>query len=162
MTLRKNPVLALQVLFSLRVMEPRYHLQISSSGAEPLTMESFLHLARYLGLMDAVHIDGTLPQQAMPAWHARNGVLLHTSLHESFGYSIAEAAAVGCDLAVLEHPGAAEFWPEATRYGTVDEAVELIRKAAPHRWRNHVVQNFSLARQLAATAGVLHKPDGTR
>jgi hypothetical protein len=121
-------------------------------------METFLHLARYLDLMGAVHIDGTVLQQAMPAWHARNGVLLHTSVHESFGYAIAEAAAVGCDIAVLEHPGAAEFWPEATRYGTVDGAVELIREAAPHRWRNHVVQNFSLAGQLAATAAVLNTP----
>src|SRR6185437_15885737 len=97
-------------------------------------------------------------QHAMPEWHAQNGVLLHTSLHESFGYSIAEAAAVGCDIAVLEHPGADEFWPSVTRYATVNEAVELIRKAAPHRWRNHVVQNFSLAQQLAATAAILEVP----
>jgi glycosyltransferase involved in cell wall biosynthesis len=144
MTLRKNPVLALQVLFNLRVLDPRFHMHVSSSGGEALATESFLHLARYLDLTDAVHLDGKVPQHAMPEWHAQNGVLLHTSLHESFGYSIAEAAAVGCDIAVLEHPGADEFWPSATRYATVDEAVELIRSAAPHRWRDHV-QNFSLS-----------------
>jgi glycosyltransferase involved in cell wall biosynthesis len=155
LTLRKNPVLALQVLFSLRAMDPRYHLHVSTNGGEPLAIDSFFHLARYLDLMDAVHVDGTVPQHAMPDWHARNGVLLHTSLHESFGYAVAEAAAVGCDIAVLEHPGAAEFWPDATRYGTVDGAVDLIRNAAPHRWRDHVVRNFSLARQLAATDAVL-------
>ena len=155
LTLRKNPVLALQVLFSLRAIDPRYHMHVSTNGGEPLAIESFFHLARYLDLTDAVHVDGTVPQHAMPDWHARNGVLLHTSLHESFGYSIAEAAAVGCDIAVLEHPGAAEFWPDATRYGTVDAAAELIRNAAPHRWRNHVVRNFSLERQLIATEAVL-------
>ena len=155
MTLRKNPVLALQVLFSLRTINPCYHMHICSNGGEPLATESFFHLMRRLDLQDAVHIDGNLPQQAMPAWHARNGVLLHTSLHESFGYAIAEAAAVGCDIAVLDHPGAAEFWPETTRYGTVDEAVWLIRNAAPHRWRDHVTQHFSLARQVATTAEVL-------
>jgi glycosyltransferase involved in cell wall biosynthesis len=158
MTLRKNPVLALQVLFSLRAMEPRYHLHLSSSGGDKLATESFFHLARHLDLLQAIHVDGNVPQQAMPYWHARNGVLLHTSLHESFGYAIAEAAAVGCDLAVLEHPGAAEFWPEATRYGTVDEAVWLIRNAAPHRWREHVAQHFSLAQQVAATAALLRAP----
>jgi hypothetical protein len=94
----------------------------------------------------------------MPAWHACNGVLLHTSLHESFGYAIAEAGAVGCDLAVLEHPGAAEFWPEATRYGGVDEAAWLICNASPHRWRVHVTQRFSLARQITATTEMLLFP----
>jgi glycosyltransferase involved in cell wall biosynthesis len=155
MTLRKNPVLALQVLFALRARDTRYHMHVSSNGGEVLATEAFLHLAHYLDLMDGIHLDGKIPQHSMPEWHARNGVLLHTSLHESFGYSIAEAASVGCDIAVLEHPGAQEFWPSATRYATVDDAVELICNAAPHRWRNHVVQNFSLTRQLAATAAVL-------
>ena len=77
---------------------------------------------------------------------------------KGIGFAIAEAAAVGCDLAVLEHPGAAEFWPAAMRYGTVDEAVWLIRNAAPHRWRRHVTQHFSLARQIAATADLLRSP----
>jgi len=159
MTLRKNPVLALQVLFSLRAEDQRYHMHLCSNGGERLATESFFHLLRHLDLQDAVHIDGNLPSSAMPAWHARNGVLLHTSLHESFGYAIAEAAAVGCDIAVLEHPGAGEFWPAATRYGTVDEAAWLIRNAAPHRWREHVVRHFSLARQLDATAALLRCPE---
>jgi glycosyltransferase involved in cell wall biosynthesis len=155
MTLRKNPTLALQVLFALRAIEPRYHLHICSNGGEALATESFFHLVHRLDLRDAVHVDGTLHQQAMPSWHACNGVLLHTSLHESFGYAIAEAAATGCDLAVLDHPGAAEFWPDAIRYGTVEEAARLICDAAPYRWRDHVTQNFSLARQIVAAATVL-------
>ncbi|WP_428487729.1 hypothetical protein [Rhodopila sp.] len=158
MTLRKNPSLALQILFGLRVLDERYHLHICSNGGEPLATESFFHLAGRLDLLDAVHIDGRLPPSAMPAWHARNGTLLHTSLHESFGYGIAEAASVGCDLAVLDHPGSAEFWPSATRFGTVEEAVWLIRDAAPHRWRDHVARHFSLSRQLAATAELLRAP----
>lgn len=158
MTLRKNPVLALQVLFSLRVLDQRYHLHICSNGGEPLAIEPFSHLVRRLDLGNAVHFDGLLPQSAMPAWHARNGILLHTSLHESFGYAIAEAAAVGCGLAVLDHPGSSEFWPAASRFGTVEEAVWLIRDAAPHRWRDHVVQRFSLDRQIAATADLFRAP----
>jgi glycosyltransferase involved in cell wall biosynthesis len=158
MTLRKNPTLALQVLSSLRMTDYRYHLHFCSSGGETLAVESFFHLASRLNLMDAIHNDGKVPQHLMPEWHAGNGVLLHTSLHESFGYAIAEAAVVGCDIAVLEHMGAAEFWPDATRYGTVDEAVRIIRNAAPHRWRHHVAQNFSLTRQIAATVAILHAP----
>jgi len=158
MTLRKNPVLALQVLFSLHVLDARYSMRFSSNGGEKLATESFMHLARRLDLLDAIVIDRNVPQQQMPAWHGRNGVLLHTSLHESFGYAIAEAGAVGCDLAVLEHPGADEFWPETIRYGTVDEAVWLIRNAAPHRWRDHVARHCALEHQLTRTAAMLCSP----
>jgi glycosyltransferase involved in cell wall biosynthesis len=158
MTMRKNPVLALQVLDGLRRTDPRYHLHVSSSGGDPLATESFFHLAGRLGLLDRIRIDGRLPQADMPAWHARNGVLLHTSLHESFGYAIAEAAAAGCDIALLDHPGAEEFWPAAMRFGTIDEAVRLIRAAGPHRWRQHVANTVSLDRQIAATADMLRIP----
>ena len=162
MTLRKNPTLALQVLASLRALDSRYCLHICGQGGERLATESFFYMARRLDLMDAVHVDGAVARHAMPAWHARNGVLLHTSLHESFGYAIAEAAAVGCDLAVLDHAGADEFWPAEIRYGTVAAAVDLIRDAAPHRWRDHVRRGFSLARQLAGIAAMLcARPPGT-
>jgi len=155
MTLRKNPTLALQVLAELRRLDRRYTLHLCSQGGERLASESFTHLVRRLGLSDAVRIDGTVPQSTIPDWHTRNGVLLHTSLHESFGYAIAEAASVGCDLAVLDHPGADEFWPDEVRFGTVTEAVTLIHVAAPHRWRDYVLQRFPLARQLAETAAML-------
>jgi FkbM family methyltransferase len=163
LTLRKNPSLCLHVLAALREEDPRYHLHICSNGGEKLAIESFQHLARRLELEDHVTMDGRLSAGDMPAWHSRNGVLLHTSLHESFGYAIAEAAAVGCDLAVYDHMGAREFWPDATRFGTVDEAVRLVRGAQPHRWRAHVAQSFSLARQLTATAAMLRndpRPSG--
>ncbi|HET8997928.1 MAG TPA: glycosyltransferase [Acetobacteraceae bacterium] len=155
MTLRKNPTLALHILAELRRLDPRYTLHVCGQGGERLARESFAHLVRRLNLADAVRNDGTLPQSAMPDWHARNGVLLHTSLHESFGYAIAEAAAAGCDLAVLDHPGADEFWPEEMRFGTVAEAVAMVRAAAPHRWREHVLRRFALRRQIEATAMLL-------
>lgn len=155
MTLRKNPTLALQVLAELRRVDPRYTLHLCGQGGERLANESFVHMVRRLGLSDAVHSDGNVPRSAMPEWHARTGVLLHTSLHESFGYAVAEAAAVGCDLAVLDHPGADEFWPDAVRFGTVAEAVALIRAAQPHRWRDHVLQHFALPQQIEAMAAML-------
>ena len=160
MTLRKNPVLALQVLASLRLSDQRYHIHMCSNGGELLATESFHHLARRLDLVDAIHFDGRLSQADMPAWHRRNGILLHTSLHESFGYAIAEAASVGCDLAVLDHPGAAEFWPPETRYGTVEEAVQLIRHAQPYRWCT-LAQRFSLDRQLNGIADLMRRPVAT-
>jgi glycosyltransferase involved in cell wall biosynthesis len=155
MTLRKNPTLALQVLARLREDDARYHLSLCGLAGDPLAHETFMHLARRLDLLSAIRFDGRVAQALMPAWHAANGVLLHTSLHESFGYGIAEAAATGCDLAVFDHIGASSSWPSSVLFGTVNEAVRLIQAAKQGLWRAHVCDNFSLARQISATSTML-------
>ena len=158
LSLHKNPNLALEILHRLRGLDARYTLHLATRGGEPVAVDSFLHLARRMGLEQAVHIVEGIPQERMPEWHARNGVLLSTSVYESFGYAIAEAAAVGCDLAVLDNPGAEEFWPEAVRFATVEQAVALIRNARPHRWRGLIEARFSLACQAEAARRMLLRP----
>jgi len=158
LSLRKNPTLALEILHRLRALDVRYSLHIATMGAETVATGTFLHLVERMGLASAVHIIEGIPQDRMPEWHAQNGVLLSTSLHESFGYAIAEAAAVGCDLAVLDFPAAAEFWPEAVRFATVEEAVALIRAARPHRWRRLISERFSLVRQAETIRELLRAP----
>ncbi len=155
---RKNPTLALQILHTLRRDEPRYRLHLAIHAADRLTMEAFCHQAAILRLADAIDFAGRLPAASMPAWHIGNGVLLSTSLHESFGFAIAEAAAAGCDLAVLDHLGAAEFWPDAVRFVGIDDAARLIRAVAPDRWRRYVAQSFPLERQVTAVLDLLAAP----
>jgi hypothetical protein len=159
MTLRKNPTLALQILAKLRETDPRYHLSICSSGGEVLAEESFGYLAQQLGLLEAIHWHGRISQADMPSWHAANGTLLHTSLHEGLSYAVLEAAASGCDLAVFDHPGAAACWPDTVLFRTPDEAVALILAAAPQRWRAHVSTHLSLARQIDSIGRVLNAPE---
>jgi len=155
MIARKNPTLALEVLARLLEEDARWRLHIVATPGDPLVQDAVLRLVRRMGLGGAVRFDGALPAAEMPGWHARNAALLSTSLHESFGYAIAEAAAVGCDLAVLDHRGAEEFWPEAVRFGTVDQAVGLLCNARPGRWRGLVEDRFGLDRQVAAVLALL-------
>jgi len=155
---RKNPTLALQILQHLSAEDARYRLHIVSQSADRQTSEAFTCHAVRLGLTNEIVLDGRVSADDMPAWHARNGILLSTSLHESFGYAIAEAAAAGCDLAVLDHVGADEFWPEDTRFVAVEDAVRLIRTAAPNRWRKLVAERFSLTRQVASVLDILNAP----
>lgn len=157
LSLHKNPILALQILVRLREADPRYTLHCCAKGGDPVVLDSVRHLTRRLGLVGAVRLDGTVAQADMPGWHARNGLLLSTSLFESFGYAIAEAAAVGCDLAVLDYPGAEEFWPAATRFAAIEDAVAMIRTAQPMRWRPHV-EAYSLQAQMQALAALLNQP----
>jgi glycosyltransferase involved in cell wall biosynthesis len=156
MTLRKNPTLALEILARLRLIDVRYHLSLCAMGGEALACETFQHLARRLDLLSAIRSEGRIAQAEMPAWHAANGALLHTSLHEGLSYAVMEAAASGSDLAVFDHPGAATCWPASTLFGTVDEAVALIRCAQQGRWRDYVCRNYSLERQISGVASVLN------
>ncbi len=158
MSLHKNANLALEVLHRLRAQDRRYELHVATKGGEPVALDSFVHLVRRMDLGGAVHVSEGLSQAEMPGWHAGNGVLLSTSVYESFGYAIAEAAAVGCDLAVLDNTAAGEFWPELVRFATVDEAVALIRGARPNCWRSYVAERYGLARQVAVVRALLAQP----
>ncbi|SIR51713.1 glycosyltransferase family 4 protein [Acidiphilium angustum] len=155
MNLRKNPTLALHILWKLHQRDDRYHLTLCGMGGEALASESFLYLAEKLGLTGAITWDGRISQADMPAWHASNGVLVHTSLHESFGYAIAEAALSGCDIAIAGHPGADTIWPAETIFHTIDGAAALIQTARPNRWRHYVEQRFCLGHQITDISRLL-------
>jgi glycosyltransferase involved in cell wall biosynthesis len=155
MNLRKNPTLALHILWKLRQRDERYHLTLCGMGDEALASESFLHLAENLDLLRAITWDGRVSQADMPAWHASNGVLVHTSLHESFGYAIAEAALSGCDIAIASHPGADTIWPAETLFHTIDDAAALIQNARPNRWRDYVQHRFCLDHQITDISRLL-------
>ncbi len=159
LTLRKNPTLALQVLAKLHAADTRYHLSMCGMGGEPFAEETFVHLASRLGLRDAIQWAGRIAQADMPRWHAANSILLHTSLHEGLSYAVLEAAASGCDLAVLDHPGAAECWPASVLYASVDAAAALIIEAQPDRWRGFIHDTFALDRQVAAVSQILNQKD---
>jgi FkbM family methyltransferase len=154
-SLHKNPNLALEILSRLRSTDPRWTLHMAIKPSEPVAQDSFMHLAERLSLSSAIHITESISPEAMADWHARNAVLLSTSVYESFGYAIAEAAAAGCDLAVLDYRGAEEFWPAEVRFASVDQAVALIQAARHGRWRSLIEQRFALERQVKRVLAVL-------
>jgi hypothetical protein len=56
---------------------------------------------------------------------------------------------------MLDHMGAAEFWPEDTRFGTAAEAGCMIKAAQPGKWRALIVERFSLDAQLQKLRHIL-------
>ena len=73
----------------------------------PLTNGSGLIPA--LGLNGMIQFDGIVTD--MPAWYSDKGVLLSTSMYESFGMNIGEAMAVGAFPVIHDFPGADLLWP---------------------------------------------------
>ncbi|MBP2548061.1 glycosyltransferase involved in cell wall biosynthesis [Neorhizobium galegae] len=154
--LRKNQPMFLQIMHELVKADPSYTLHVAGAQEEFVTMPYLKRTTEKLGLTQHVHFYGW--QQNMPAFLADKGVILSTSIHESFGYNIAEAMAVGALPVVHDYPGAEEFWPDAIRFSSIAEAVQLIRSGRTHQWIDYVTEKFPLSKQLQELDAILSPP----
>jgi hypothetical protein len=111
-----------------------------------------------LGLGGVVHFDGHVVD--MPGWYSDKGVLLSTSMYESFGMAIGEAMAVGAFPVVHGFPGADRLWPAECVFASVDHAVALIQAARPGLYREWVADRYGLDRQIDQVLTMLAEISG--
>jgi Glycosyl transferases group 1 len=150
---KKNPALLLQIAHRLRQCDPRYTIRAAGPFTDLRTLRYLQEVAPALDLGDTLHFEG--PVADMPAWYADKGVLLSTSLYESFGMAIGEAMVVGAFPVVHRFPGADRLWPPECLFASIDEAVALIRSARPGLYRDWVAERYGLDRQEAAVLQML-------
>jgi glycosyltransferase involved in cell wall biosynthesis len=150
---KKNPMLMLQIAHALRRADPRYSVHVAGEFTDLRTARYVQRLMRSLGLDGIVHFDGAISD--MPVWYADKGVLLSSSMYESFGLNIGEAMAVGAFPVVHDFPGADRLWPQECLFASIDEAVALIRSARPDLYRDWVRERYSLQRQQDAVLRLL-------
>ena len=152
---KKDPMLLLQVAHRLRRSDERYTVHVAGAFTDLRTMRYLRQMVPALGLNGAIHFDGVVHD--MPGWYADKGVLLSTSMYESFGMAIGEAMATGAFPVIHDFPGAAQLWPQECLFASIDEAVALIRSARPGLYRDWVAERYSLERQEAAVLRVLEE-----
>lgn len=150
---KKNPMLMLQVMHALNLAEAGYSLHVAGAFTDLRTLRYLQRMVPKLGLQGCVRFEGEVAD--MPAWYADKGVLLSTTMYESFGLNIGEAMAVGAFPVVHDFPGADLLWPTECLFASVAEAVALIRAARPGLYRDWVAERYGLAQQAAAMLGVL-------
>ena len=150
---KKNPMLLLQIAHRLHALDPRYSFHVAGAFTDLRTARYIRQMLPALGLGGVVTFDGAVAD--MPAWYADKGVLLSTSMYESFGMNIGEAMAVGAFPAVHAFPGADRIWPEECLFASIEVAVALIRAGRPALYRGWVGDRYGLDRQAAAILGVL-------
>ncbi|WP_088743895.1 glycosyltransferase [Cobetia sp. QF-1] len=134
---RKRFDLALDILRELRKEEDGYTLRIKGKRPEEYPWmanrpeEMAWYEAQYRRLKedpllkDAVIFD---PQgNDMPEWYAGIDFVLSTSDFESFHFTIADGAAVGCMPIILPWEGADEIYPKEWVYSGVESAAEGIK-----------------------------------
>ena len=157
---KKNPMLLLQIAHRLCQLDPRYSFHVAGAFSDLRTSRYLERMIPALGLARAIHFDGVVAD--MPAWYADKGVLLSTTMYESFGLNIGEAMAVGAFPVIHDFPGAELLWPAECLFASVDQAVALIRAGRPGLYRNWVGERYGLDRQENAVLALVAELAATR
>lgn len=145
---RKNPVLLLHIIRKLTDIDKRYKLYIAGQFQEQIIKLYWDYQVRRMGLESNIVFDGW--QEDINRWLEDKNYVLSTSIHESFGYGIAEAMARGIKPIIHDFPYAFEIWDEELLFRTVDEAVDLIRnsKYESDKYRTVIENRYSLEKQV--------------
>ena len=158
---KKNPMLLLHIAQALHRRDTRFTFHAAGACTDLRTLRYIQRMVPALGLNGVIRFYG--PVDDMPAWYADKGVLLSTSMYESFGMNIGEAMAVGAFPVVHDFPGAGHLWPAECLFSGIDEAVALMLSARPGLYRDWVAGRYALERQEAAMLRILDQAaSGTR
>jgi len=146
---RKNPPLLLQIIEKLVRIDKRYKLYVAGHFQDQLVKLYWEYQVKRMGLSENVIFDGW--QEDISAWLEDKNYLVSASIHESFGYGIAEAMARGIKPIIHDFLHADEIWSEEYLFNSVDEAVESISngKYESEEYRAFIENNYSLKKQLA-------------
>lgn len=153
--MRKNPMMLLQIMEKLVRFDSKYKLYVAGKFQDPLLKIYWEHMVIEMGLKDHVKFEGW--QDDIVGWLADKQFLISTSMHESFGYSIAEAMSLGIKPVVHNFPYATRIWPEQILYNTVDEAVGMITSNlyGSQAYRNFIEEHYSFVEQITRIRRVL-------
>jgi len=155
---KKNPMLLMQIAHRLVQRDPRFSVHVAGAFTDPRTTRYLKQMQAALGLAGVVRFEGHVAD--MPAWYGDKGVLLCTSMYESFGMNIGEAMAVGAFPVVHGFPGADRLWPADCLFASVDEAVALIQAGRPGLYRGWVADRYGLDRQAEQMLALLGEVSG--
>jgi len=160
--LRKNPTFWPHILSKLVKIDKRYTLHIAGEYQQVECKLYLEHIIKTLGLEDNVRFYGH--QDNIHSWLENKNYLLSTSIHESFGYSIAEAMAMGIKPIIHRFPGSEELWPHHCIFNSIDEAVEMIQKKDDYKseeYRNFIKNNYSSDLQFERLDKILSRNSKT-
>ena len=121
---KKNPQMALQILEKLTDIDKQYKLHVAGSYQDSRYKIYLEYMIKEMGLRDNIKFYGWVDDME-EFWKDKN-FLLHTSIHESFGYAIFEAMARGIKPIIHNFRGAKELYPDINIFNTIEEAAREI------------------------------------
>jgi glycosyltransferase involved in cell wall biosynthesis len=108
-----------------------------------------------------IQFDGWVKD--VPTYLQDKDYVISTSLFESFQYSVAEGMAQGLIPLVYNWRGSKDIYPNDYVFDTLDQCVNIVKRfdgndnkdAIRQSMRKHIVDNFSLEKQLMRTRELL-------
>jgi len=154
---RKNPVLLLQVINKLVQKDKRYKLYIAGQFQDGLIELYWNYQVQQMELQNNVIFEGW--QDNISKWLENKNYILSSSIHESFGYGIAEAMSRGIKPIIHNFVFAKEIWDEKYLFNTVDEAVKMITDNTYNskEYREFINKNYSLDKQITSIKNLIEK-----
>lgn len=154
---RKNPVLLLQIINKLVRKDKRYKLYIAGQFQDGLIELYWNYQVQQMELQNNVFFEGW--QDNISKWLENKNYILSSSIHESFGYGIAEAMSRGIKPIIHNFVFAKEIWDEKYLFNTVDEAVKMITDNTYNskEYREFINKNYSLDKQITSIKTILNE-----
>lgn len=155
---KKNPAMWIEIMSRLVRINPKYKLHVAGNIQE-LRFKYYLeNIIHRLGLERNIRFHDRV--EDIPEWFERERInyLLTTSVFESFGYSIAEAMAMGYKPLIHNFPSAYDNWPSDCIFSTTDELINIIQNSDNYDskgYHDFVKDRYSLSSQLESINAVL-------
>ena len=148
---RKNPVLLLQITDKLVKKDRRYKLFVAGEFIDEELKLYWDYALRELNLHNNVIFEGW--QSDVNKWLENKNYILSTSIHESFGYNIAEAMVKGIKPVIHNFPYAKEIWDKKYLFNTIDEAVNRITEEqySSQEYYDVIKERYPLEKQVKTT-----------
>ncbi|QUN37879.1 methyltransferase domain-containing protein [Clostridium beijerinckii] len=145
---RKNPVLLLQIINNLVKIDKRYKLYIAGQFQDSLIELYWNYQIQQMGLNNNIIFQGW--QKDISKWLENKNYILSSSIHESFGYGIAEAMSRGIKPVIHDFVFADEIWDKKYLFNSIDEAVNMITEKDynSQEYRKFIEDNYSLNKQV--------------
>lgn len=153
---KKDPAMWIQIMAKLSEKDKRYKLNVAGDFQELRYKVYFEHITREIGIKDNLILHGWV--EDVDKFLEDKNYVLSTSIHESFGYNIAEGMARGIKPIIHNYAGAKEQWPEELIYNTIDEAVQKIMSEDydSESYRRFIEDNYSLEDQISCIHSLLN------
>ncbi|PLV59454.1 glycosyltransferase [Thermotoga sp. KOL6] len=151
---KKAPEMWLQVIGMLKKIDERYTLHVAGGFQDLRYLHYFKYLIDDAGLRKNVRLYGFVKN--VNEFLEDKNYLLSTSIHESFGYNIAEAMARGIKPIIHNYAGSKKQWPKELVYNYIHEIPRILNQEySSDEYRKHIELNYSLEKQIKTIYSIL-------
>jgi len=159
---KKNPAAWIQIISKLKEIDNKYKLHVAGDFQDPRYKVYFEYIKKEMKMEDNFILYGWINK--VEKFLEDKNYIISTSIHESFGYNIAEAMARGIKPIIHNFDGAKTLWPNKLIYNTIDEAVEKITEESydSESYRMFIEDNYSLEQQIYEIEEILNTNDKER